>query len=191
MRKVLILLASLSFVSPAALFGQHAAPLRIDVPLPSAWMAMHDTFEEEGLTVDTEDRIKGTVLTHYREYISGPLTESYLSKIGQPPRLADASWVRAEYRFDIEFRFIEQKRTMVTVNADVRGLKRDFLGSEAWIEVPTNGSREEALLTEFGKRLFGDSFTLDGSNKRWERDRTLIPADVSGAVPKTAAPERP
>ena len=56
----------------------------------------------------------------------------------------------------------------------------------------TDGSREEDLLTRFGKLLFGDTFSLDGSKKGlWERDRTWVPADLSGAVPRTNSPERP
>lgn len=153
---------------------------------------MHDTLKSEGFAIAKEDRVKGTIVTDYHEYISGALTDQYLPKIGQAPRLADASWIRAEYRFDIELGFVEQKETLVIVNADIRGLKRDFLGTETWVPIPTNGSREEDLLTKFGKMMFGDTFALDGSkNGLWERDRTFIPADVSGRIPKTSSPERP
>lgn len=192
MRKTLFLLLSFGFLSPVFLMGQYAAPLRLRVPLPTAWITMHDTLKSEGLTITEEDKGKGAILTDYHEYISGPLTENYLPKIGQAPQLPDASWIRAEYRFDIQIRFIEQKETMVTVNADIRGLKRDYLGNEAWVPIATNGSREEALLTQFGKLLFGDTFSLDGSKSRlWERDKTFIPADVKGTIPKTNSPERP
>ncbi|MEJ2077542.1 MAG: hypothetical protein P8020_07680 [Acidobacteriota bacterium] len=192
MRKTLFSFVTIAFFCPLMLWGQHAAPLRVHAPLPSAWTTMHDTLKDARFSISEEDRGKGTILTDYREYISGPLTEEYLSKIGQAPKLADAYWIRAEYRFDIEIRFVEQKETLVTVNADVRGLRRDFLGHETWVPIPTNGSREEDLLTQFGKLLFGDQFALDGSKKGlWERDKMLVPPDVSGTIPKTTSPERP
>lgn len=192
MRKTLLPFVIFAVFWSATVWGQHAAPLRIHAPLPSAWMTMHDTLKDARLAISDENREKGTILTDYHEYISGPLTEEYLAKIGQAPKLVDSSWVRAEYRFDIEIRFIEQKETMVTVNADVRGLKRDFLGNESWVAIPTNGSREEDLLTQFGKLLFGDTFTLDGSKRGlWERDKMFVPPDVSGTIPKTSSPDRP
>ncbi|MFZ0426876.1 MAG: hypothetical protein WAO20_02080 [Acidobacteriota bacterium] len=192
MRKKSFLLVSFSLLWPMLLWGQHAAPLRVHVPLPAAWNAMHDALQGAELPVSDENQAQGTILTTYREYISGPLTESSLRKIGQVPKLADAYWIRADYRFDIQILFVEQKDTMVIVNAEVRGLKRDFLGQETWVSIPTNGSREEDLLMRFGKQLFGDTFSLDGSKKGlWERDRTWVPADLSGTVPRTTSPERP
>jgi hypothetical protein len=79
----------------------------------------------------------------------------------------------------------------VTVYANIEALKRDFLGQQSWIVIPTNGNLEEGLLNDFGILLFGESFRLDDPKRGfWERDPQYVP-DMMKRIPPVAGPERP
>ncbi len=184
----------LLLVVPVLLPGQAyiPPPLRIQVPFEAAWNAMHDALQARNARIDHENRGRGEIRTEYTEFISGPLTKDYLPKLGETPKLGDAYWVKAEFRYDITVQLIEAKETLVYINTDVRGLKRDFLGKETWVSIPTNGNKEEELLNQFGRRLFGERFTLDTPGPGlWRREPRNTPSDLSGRVPRTTGPERP
>lgn len=169
----------------------HPPPLRIHVPFEAAWNAMEEVVIELGETVQTAERPQGRIVTRFKEYMSGPLTAGHLAKIGQRVELADAVWIKGEYQYEVEIELLEAKECMVTVYANIRGLKRDFFGKESWVDVPSNGSREEFLLTQFGRRLFGQTFKLDEPRKGfWERDPEYVP-DMERRIPRIAGPERP
>ncbi len=194
MKKLPVLLMLLALPAPS--FAQtrriyHPPPLRIHVPFEAAWNAMQEVLAEAGEEVLEADRAQGRILTRFREYMSGPLTAGHLSKIGQKVQLGDADWIRAECQYEIQVELVEAKLTLVTVYTNIRGLKRDFFGKETWVEVPSNGSREEFLLTQYGRRLFGQTFKLDEPRKGfWERDPQYVP-DMERRIPRIAGPERP
>jgi hypothetical protein len=166
-------------------------PLRVRIPFEAAWNGMREVLTERKLAVESEDRGQGRIVTAYREYISGPLTQSYLSKIGQSQWLGGGQWLRAEYQFEVQVQFVEAAETVVAVWANIRALNRDFLGKETWVEVPSNGNREEDLLTDFGKLLFGELFELDRPRKGyWERDPGPLPP-TGERSPTAPGPGRP
>jgi hypothetical protein len=167
-------------------------PLRIEIPFEAAWNAMRDVLSERKAEIEVEERGRGEIRTRYTEFISGPLTNDYLPKIGETPKLADAYWIKAEYRYEITVQFIQAKQTLVYVNTNIRGLRRDFLGKETWVVIPTNGNKEEELLNQFGRRLFGETFSLDTPGPGlWRREPRDAPANLSGRIPRTTGPERP
>lgn len=167
-------------------------PLKVFIPHQSAWKAMLETVQESTqLKVADQDRAGGRLVTEFRDYISGPLTRSHLEKVGDPPRLADGNWIKARYRYDIRIELIEAKVSIVTVNLELQGFKRDFLGEEAWVDVNSSGRLESDLLTAYGKLLFGSDFALERPKKGfWERDPSYVP-DPQQRVPRIASPERP
>lgn len=167
-------------------------PLRIEIPFEAAWNGMHDVLSERKAEIEREERGRGEIRTKYTEFISGPLTNDYLPKIGETPKLADAYWIKAEYRYEITVQLIEARQTLVYVNTNIRGLRRDFLGKETWVVIPTNGSKEEELLNQFGRRLFGETFSLDTPGPGlWRREPRDAPVGLSGRIPRTTSPERP
>ena len=164
-------------------------PLRVHVPLEAAWKTLGETLEETQLPIYVKDRDSGKVRTEYVEYSSGPLTASRISKVGERPKLLDADWVRVEYQYDVDVVYIQEKETLVNVYANVRALKRSFLGGDEWVSIRSNGQLEEDLLTTFGQALFGDTFTLEQPKKGyWDRSPEYIQdADIQ---PRIAGPER-
>lgn len=169
----------------------HPPPLRIHVPFDAAWTALQEVVPESGEEILTSDRVQGRVLTRFREYMSGPLTANHIAKIGQRVQLSDADWIRAEYQYEALLELLEEKECMLTVYANIRALKRDFFGTETWVDIPSNGTREELLLNHFGRRLFGQSFRLDEPRKGfWERDPEYVP-DMEQRIPRMPGPERP
>lgn len=166
-------------------------PLRVYAPVERVWSEMKQVLEDRGTRISREDRARGHILTDYHEYSSGPLTERHMAKIGERPKLLDAEWVRVKYQFEILIELIQERETLVTVNANIQALKREFFGSESWIDVSTKGRLEERLLTEFGQSLFGQNFTLRVPKKGfWDRDPVYVP-DPEERIPKIVGPERP
>jgi hypothetical protein len=152
---------------------------------------MLDVLQKRGLPTETLDRVRGLIVTEFREYSSGPMTENHISKIGTKPRLADAQWVKVKYRLEAELQVIESRTTLVGASSTIKALKRDFLGTETWVDIASNGELERDLLTEFGKGLFGDRFQLPQQKKGfWQRDPKYVPGPEE-QIPKVAGPERP
>jgi len=171
--------------------GEIPDPLRLNIPFQPAWDAMLEMLQSRGMTIEQSERVKGTIRTEYREYASGPMTDSHIAKIGTKPKLPDADWVKVEYQFEIEIQVIEEKVTLVTAAANIKALKRDFLGGQSWVTIPTNGELETDLLTRYGKQLFGERFELTRRKKGfWEREPKYVP-DSEQTIPKVVGPERP
>lgn len=166
-------------------------PLRVFIPFEAAWGMMQEVLQERELPIALENRGQGFIVSEYREFISGPLTDSHIRKIGEYQRLPDGSYLRVQYQYEILIELISERDTIVTANANVMALTRSFLGEQKWVEVQSNGSLEEGLLTEFGKKLFGEAFRLDQPRRGfWQRDPTYLP-DMSERIPRIAGPERP
>lgn len=167
-------------------------PLKVHVPFQAAWETMLELLQQKGFTIAHQDRARGTLRTEFAEYISGPLTEGHLSKIGERPKLVDGDWVRVRYEYEIRVELLRERETWVTVYANIQALKRDFLGTEAWADIQTNGNLEERLLLEFGRSLFGPTFSLErpreGFWKRESRDPGQHPGSDS-PTPRSIGPE--
>ena len=166
-------------------------PLRIYVPFNVGWDGMIETLETGGYQISRQDRGQGFLLTDFRDYISGPLTENHIGKIGERPKLIDGEWVSARYQYEILVELIEEKETVITVNANIEALQHHFLGEKKRVTIPTNGNLEEKLLIEFGQSLFGLSFSLQEPKAGyWEREPVYIP-DLEDRIPRVPGPERP
>ena len=166
-------------------------PLRIYIPFEAAWDGMVETLEKNEFELLRQNRGQGFILSSLREHSSGLLTESQISKIGEKPKLIDGDWVRVRYQYEIRVELIADRETVVTVDANIQALKREYLGKETWIEIQTIGKLEETLLTQFGQHLFGDAFSLQEPNKGfWERDPTYAPGQERQGVPRIVGPER-
>jgi len=191
MTRILVTIAGTLLLLPAGLTnaeGEDRAmppPLRVYIPFEAAWRGMREVFRDQEVQMVEEDQGQGILTSDFIEYSSGTLTKSHISKIGERPGVTDGDWVRVEYRYDVLIELIEAKETVVTVNADIRALKRDFLGKETWIKIPSNGQRERFLLDEFGKFLFGRMFSLDKSGGGlWKLEPNYVP-DMSTRAPVT------
>ena len=165
-------------------------PLRLQVPLQTVRQHMARSLEHKEIKLDREDLNRGLMLTEYREYSSGPLTASHIAKIGDKPEITDGEWVRVQYQYEILMELIKQKETVVTVNANIRALKRDYFGSQEWVEIVSNGELEQELLSAFGQSLFGQSFTLEGPKEHWWEKAPSYSPDLEGNRPPVVGPGR-
>ena len=164
-------------------------PLRVSIPLASSWEGLEETLGQAELPVKNADRNRGVILTEYVEFISGPLTASHIAKVGERPKLVDGDWVRVEYQYEVTLTYVEENETLVSVGANIRALKRQFLGGEEWVGIVSNGQLEETLMTNFGKRMFGQSFNLNTPKKGyWERMPSFD--QDSDLRPSIVGPER-
>jgi hypothetical protein len=79
----------------------------------------------------------------------------------------------------------------VTIDANIRALKRDYFGNLEWIDIQTTGQREETLLTQFGQLFFGESFQIDKPKKGFWEGAPKNLTDILHGKQRTAGPERP
>ena len=165
-------------------------PLRIHIPFEAAWDGMVEILGKNELELLHQDRSQGFILSSFREYSSGLLTDSHIRKIGEEPKLIDGDWVSVSYQYEIRVELIADRESVVTVDANIKALKREYLGKETWIEIKSIGTLEEALLTQFGQHLFGETFSLQEPKKGfWERDPTYAPHPYE-RIPRVVGPER-
>lgn len=174
LKRFAVLLSVLVWQGQVVAPGQRSfvpGPLKVRVPFEAAWKAMNRVIERRSLEIQHEDRAQGLLVTGVREYSSGPLVEGHIDKIGARPKLIDGEWIRVRYRYRVEVELIDNQESLVTVIGDIEALKRDFLGGQEWIDIPSNGKLEVELLTEFGQYLFGQSFRLELPKKKfWEKE---------------------
>ena len=155
-------------------------PLRLSIPFELTWKTMIEILNQEEWKLNHKNRGQGHITTAYREYISGPLTTGHLSKIGIRPRLTDGEWVRIQYRYDLQIELMTARETRVTVDIDIKALKRNYLGREEWARIPSTGRMEQYLLTALGKAIYGEQFSL-------EKPRTSflgLPSIGAGPIPE-------
>ncbi len=185
----LLVLSAAAFQTPPTSRRHLPPPLRLHVPFETVWKAARQALVEREEEFYVEDQARGRLATEYREFSSGPLTESHIAKIGERPKLIDGEWVRVEYQLDVGLTLIDDKQTILTADANVRALSREFLGGQKWVSIPSNGRLESELLTEIGRSLFGQNFSLAQPRKGfWEREPGYLPdADLG---PQVVGPER-
>ena len=183
----------LLLLPPRALLAQEKLippPLRMDIPFEAAWNGILLTLMDHEFEILRQDRGQGSILTSFREYSSGPLTESHINKIGETPKLVDGEWVRVQYRYEVLVELISEQETVLTVYSNIEALKREFLGTEDWVKIETTGKLETELLTQFGKSLFGEAFSLLAPQKGyWDKDPVYLP-NPAERIPGVVGPER-
>ena len=163
-------------------------PQQMEIPFETAWATMQELLAANEIQVISENRGQGYIKTGFKEYASGLLTKSHLEKIAVDTETSDGSYDKVEYQYEIEIRLVSERMTILTVDANIRALHRNFLGEEKWIKLKSNGRREEFLLNSFGKILWGEDWEMEYSKERRPKKRFVLPADLNERV---ASPERP
>jgi hypothetical protein len=187
---ILFLLFAPALQGWAPVQAQVPPPLRIYIPFEAAWDGMVEILGTNEFELLRQDRGQGFILSSFREYSSGLLTDSHIRKIGEELKLIDGDWVSVSYQYEIRVELIADRETVVTVDANIKALKREYLGKETWIEIQSIGTLEETLLTQFGQLLFGETFSLQEPKKGfWERDPINAP-DPNERIPRMVGPER-
>ena len=143
-RKHLRLIFFLLFASAAQgwapVWAQSAPPpLRIYIPFEAAWDSMIETLGKNEFELLRQDRGQGFLLSSFREYASGLLTDSHIRKIGEEPKLIEGDWVRVRYQYEIRVALIPQGQEIV--QPLVAG--QDFLGYVACCDNRTGVSPAE------------------------------------------------
>ncbi len=173
---------------PLSAKGGPVPPQQMEIPFETAWSTMQELLQTNDIKISSENRGQGYIKTRYKEFASGLLTQSHLEKIGLDTETSDGSYEKVEYQYEIEIRLVSEKITFITVDANIRALHRNFLGEEKWVNIKSNGHREEFLLNSFGKILWGDDWEMEYTKERRPKKRFLLPSDLHERV---ASPERP
>ena len=102
------------------------SPLRMDIPFDAAWDGMLLTLTENNFAILRQNRSQGSILSDFREYSSGPLTERHIGKIGTTPKLVDGEWLRVQYQYEVVVELITERETVLTVYTNISAI--DFHG---------------------------------------------------------------
>jgi len=173
---------------PAAAQVGPVPPQRMEIPFETAWRTMHELLETNEIRIISENRGRGYIKTGFKEFASGLLTQSHLEKIGTDTDISDGSYLKVEYQYEISIQLVSERVTIITVDANVRALRRDFLGAEDWVSIKSSGRQEEQLLNNFGKILWGEDWEMEYTKNRRPKRQYVLPPDLSERV---ASPERP
>lgn len=149
---------------------------------------MHELLETNEISIISEDRARGFIKTGYKEFASGLLTQSHLEKIGTETEISEGSYLKVEYQYEISIRLVSERVTIITADANIRALHRNFLGEEKWIPIKSSGRQEEHLLNSFGKILWGEEWEMEYTKNKRPKRKYLLPPDLHERV---ASPERP
>ena len=181
---LMILISVCCFLPAQRSTSKSSTLLSIHKPIKASWKSMLETLHIHNYEVAQENFSKGFILTARQEYISGPLTESHIRKITQNSKLLDGDWVKAEYQYKIYIQFHSEKETLISVKANIRCLKRPFLGSDRWTTLNSSGKLENDLLTFFGRHLFGPEFTIEKPRPGfWSKKRGHVQTSNPAASP--------
>jgi len=74
-------------------------PMRLYIPFEAAWNGMLEVLEKNDFEILQQNRAQGSMVSSFREYSSGLLTESHISKIGEQPKLIDGDWLGVRYQY--------------------------------------------------------------------------------------------
>ena len=187
-KMMLIISVWITFCPILAAEGGPVPPQYMEIPFETAWATMHEILDSGEIPIISEDRGRGFIKTGYREFASGLLTQSHLQKIGTDTETSDGSYQKVEYQYEIEIQLVSERMTIITVDANIRALHRDFLGTEKWVRIKSSGQREEHLLNSFGKLLWGEDWEMEYTKNRRPKRRFVLPNDLNERV---ASPERP
>ncbi|MGI8783820.1 MAG: hypothetical protein ACR2L2_09275 [Acidobacteriota bacterium] len=178
---------SSSSLSAAQLGQQVDVPpaQRLRAGFTVVWTEVERAYEDLGLPRDESITTQGKVISQFKEFISGPTTAAELDKIAVRPKTSGGSWVRVRFRMETEVELIEKLETLVRATAIIEGLRRDFRGKDEWMQLPSRGELEAAVLTRVGRNLFGDLYQIEWPRKGgfWNR--------APQAVPDTGLPRDP
>ena len=135
---------------------------RPDLPDPIKFMNTPDqvlnmtraVMEEMELRIELDDRKGGRIVTRPYEFITGSLTTSELEKVAVHKDIL-GDWTRARYTVEAVIEIVSPKETLVTINADIEGLRHDVDGTAIWVKLDSLGVIERRVLGRISVRLLG------------------------------------
>lgn len=134
-------------------------PLPLPVELAAAWDYIDAVLEKLDCEAVTIDRAAGLLITGEQAAFSGTRTRDELRKVAVLASDLTTFFRQGAYRLEISVRFLNPGQTEVSVSAHIRALRRELDGTEAWIDLKSNGAMEMRFLNELhilvtGKRLY-------------------------------------
>ena len=173
----------------AASFG--AQQQKPDLPDPIKFVNTYDqaanmtraVMEDLGFSIERDDRNGGKITTRWHEFITGSLTVSEIEKIAV---LKDTmgNWIKARYKVEAVIEIVSPKETMVTINADIEGLRRDMDGTEKWIPLDSLGAVERRILGRISVKLLGTDAPAESRKGFWgKKPQPVNPRQSSPGLP--------
>ena len=172
-----------------------AAPLgaqqqKPDLPDPIKFINTFDqvfnmsraVMEDMGFSIELADRVGGRITTRPYEFITGSLTVSEMEKVAVN-KDTQGNWIKARYKTEAVIEIVSQKETMITINADIEGLRRDADGAEKWIPLDSLGAVERRVLGRISVKLLGTDATSEPRKGFWGQKPQPVNPRQPGAFP--------
>ena len=161
-----------------------------ELPDPIKFMNTYDqvinvtraVMEDMGFSIELDDRKGGRVATRPYEFITGSLTLSEMEKVAVCKDTL-GNWIKARYKTEAVVEIVSPKETMVTINADIEGLRRDVDGTEKWIPLDSLGSVERRVLGKISVKLLGMDTTSEPRKGFWGQKPQPVNPRQPGVFP--------
>ncbi len=119
------------------------------------WNVVHAVLEDQGYSIELEDRKAGKITTKPYEFISGSLTSSEVDKVAIKKDTIGSNWLKAQYRVDALLEIVSPTETLVTIRTRMEALSRDMDGTDKWQPIESLGSIETRILGKISMKLLG------------------------------------
>jgi len=111
--------------------------------------------EDMGLSIELDNRSEGKITTRPYDFITGSLTASEVDKVAIKKESLTGNWLKARYSAEAVIEIVSPTETMVTISANIEGLRRDVDGTENWFPMESLGVFERRILGKISVKLLG------------------------------------
>jgi len=139
--------------------------------------------EDMGFSIERDDRKGGRITTRPYEFITGSLTLSEMEKVAIC-KDTQGNWIKARYKTEAVIEIVSPKETLVTINADIEGLRRDVDGTEKWVRMDSLGAVERRVLGRISVKLLGTDAPAESRKGFWgQKPQPVNPPRQPGVFP--------
>ena len=161
-----------------------------DLPDPIKFMNTYDqvmnmtraVMEDMGFSIERDDRKGGRITTRPYEFITGSLTLSEMEKFAVC-KDTQGNWIKGRYKTEAVIEIVSPKETMVTINADIEGLRRDMDGTEKWVRMDSLGAMERRVLGRISIKLLGTDAPTESRKGFWGQKPQPVNPRQPGVFP--------
>lgn len=159
------------------------APVKFLNKFEVVWDSLKEVLKEMEFEIELEDRPRGRIVTKPHEFISGAIASEALEKLAARPDSSRGIWAKGRYRVEALVEILEPNETMVSVSAEIEGLKRDLANGETWTAWRSNGTLERRILGRLSMKLFAPESQLNEKKGFWETPRPPVLSPKEGPKP--------
>jgi len=143
-------------------------PYVIHAPREQILQTVREVFKACAIEVD-DTRSKpseGKIVTKSVVFTRGVTTRADLEHLAKMPAGEVRNWQQGRWRLEVSALPLDEKRSQLSVNAQIEGKVIDAAGGSQWIEGQSNGLLEDEALRGLAGRILGIDLSVKVSSGR-------------------------